>query len=88
MSDIQKVGKKRANEGRRSLHVEVVKVKEYMDRKEHKLSSVTKRITERNKTKDSIAQKTKEKWQGRRMHGHFPHNIDKKLMGYEQSYQW
>jgi hypothetical protein len=53
------VGKKGANEVRRSLHVEVMKVKEYVDRKEHKLISVTKRITERNKTKDSVAQKTK-----------------------------
>ena len=44
--------------------VEVMKMKEYVDSKEHKLSSVTKRITERNKTKDSIAQKTKERWQG------------------------
>jgi hypothetical protein len=64
-----------------------MKVKEYVDNKEHKLSSVTKRITERNKTKDSIAQKTKERWQGRRMHGHFLHNIDEKLVGNERSYQ-
>ena len=68
--------------------VEVTKVKEYVDSKEHKLSNVTKRTTERNKTKDSIAQKTKEIWQGRRMHGHFPHNIDEKLVCNERSYQW
>jgi hypothetical protein len=68
--------------------VEVMKVKEYVDSKEHKLSSVTKRITERNKTKNSIAQKTEERWQGRRRHGHFPHNIDKKLVGNEWSHQW
>lgn len=30
--------------------VEVMKVKEYVDSQEHKLSSVTKRITGRNKT--------------------------------------
>lgn len=37
---------------------------------------------------DSLAQKTKEGWQGRRMHGHFPHDMDGKLVGNEQSYQW
>jgi hypothetical protein len=82
------VGKNRANEVRKTLHVEVRKVKEYVEKKEHKLSSATKRITEKNKTKDSIAKKTKERWQGRRMQGHFPHNIDEKLVGNEQSYQW
>jgi hypothetical protein len=41
-----------------------MKMKEYVDSKEHKLSSVTKRITERNKTKDSIAQKTKKDGKG------------------------
>jgi len=66
--------------------VEVLKVKEYVDSKEHKLSSVTERIMERNKTKDSIAQKAKESWQERRMHEHFPHNIDEKLLGNELSY--
>jgi hypothetical protein len=64
--------------------VEVLKVKEYVDSKEHKLSSAT----ERNKTKDSIAQKMKERWQGRRMHGHFPHNIDEVLLSNERSYNW
>jgi hypothetical protein len=68
--------------------VEVMKVKEYVDSKEHKFSSVTERITERNKTKDSIAQKTKERWQGRRMLEHFPHNTDEKLVDNEWSYQW
>jgi hypothetical protein len=41
-----------------------------------------------NKTKDSIAQKTKEEWQGKRMHGQLPHNLDKKLVEIEQSYRW
>jgi len=34
-----------------------------------------KTITERNKTKDSIAMKTKERWRGKRIHGHCPHNV-------------
>jgi len=41
----------------------------------------------RNKTnKDSKAQKTKERWQGKRMHGQLPHNLDEKLVDTEQSY--
>jgi hypothetical protein len=32
--------------------------------------------------------KTKEKWQGKRMHGQFPHNLDEKLVDNEQSYRW
>ena len=38
--------------------------------------------------KDSIAEKTKERWQGKRMHGQFPRNLDKKLVDIEQSYRW
>ena len=38
--------------------------------------------------KDSITEKTKERWQGKRMHGQFPSNLDKKLVDNEQSYQW
>jgi hypothetical protein len=38
--------------------------------------------------KDSIAQKTKGRWQAKRMHGQFPHSLDEKLMDNEQSYQW
>ena len=30
---------------------------------------------ETRKMKDSIAEKTKEKWHGKRMHGQFPHNL-------------
>jgi len=46
------------------------------------------RPTQRNKQiKDSITEKTKERWQGKRMHGQFPSNLDKKLVGNEQSYQ-
>ena len=38
--------------------------------------------------KDSIAEKTKEKWHGKRMHGQLPHNLDEKLVDIEQSYCW
>jgi protoporphyrinogen oxidase len=38
--------------------------------------------------KDSIAEKTKERWQGKRMHGQFPCNLDKKLVDNKQSYRW
>ena len=29
---------------------------------------------------DSIAENTKERWQGKRVHGQFPHNLDEKLV--------
>jgi hypothetical protein len=38
--------------------------------------------------KDSIAEKTKERWHGKRMHGQLPHNLDEKLVDIEQSYRW
>jgi len=44
--------------------------------------------TERNKTKNRIAEKTKERLQGERMHGQLPHNLDEKLVEIEQSYRW
>jgi hypothetical protein len=34
--------------------------------------------------KDSIAEKTNERWRGKMMHGQFPRNLDEKLN--EQSY--
>ena len=40
-----------------------------------------KTITERNKTKDSIAMKTKKRWWGKRMHGHCPRNVRRKADG-------
>ena len=43
---------------------------------------------ERRKVKDSIAEKTKERWQGKRMHGQLPPNLDEKLVDIEQSYRW
>ena len=43
---------------------------------------------ERIKVKDSIAEKTKERWQGKRMHGQLPRNLDEELVDIEQSYRW
>jgi len=43
---------------------------------------------ERRKVKDSISEKTKERWEGRRMHGQFPRNLDEELVDIEQSYRW
>jgi hypothetical protein len=38
--------------------------------------------------KDSIAEKTNERWHGKRMHGQFPRDLDEKLVDIEQSYRW
>ena len=43
---------------------------------------------ETRKVKDSIAEKTKERWQGKSMHGQLPRNLDGKLVDIEQSYRW
>ena len=43
---------------------------------------------ETRKMKDSIAEKTKERWHAKRMHGQFLRNLDKKLVDIEQSYRW
>ena len=43
---------------------------------------------ETRKIKDSIGEKTKERWQGKRMHGQLPRNLDEKLVDIEQSYRW
>jgi hypothetical protein len=48
----------------------------------------TKVQRETRKMKDSIAEKTKERWHGKRMHGHLPCNLDEKLVDIEQSYHW
>ena len=37
---------------------------------------------------DSTAEKTKERWYGKRMHGQLPRNLDEKLVDIEQSYRW
>ena len=47
------------------------------------------RSTERNKkNNESIAEKTKERWHGKRMHGQLPRNLDEKLVDIEQWYRW
>jgi biopolymer transport protein ExbB/TolQ len=43
---------------------------------------------ETRKVKDSIAEKTKERWHGKRMDGQLPRNLDEKLVDIEQSYRW
>jgi len=43
---------------------------------------------ETRKMKDSIAEKTKERWHRKRMHGQLPRNLDEKLVDIEQSYRW
>jgi len=37
---------------------------------------------------DSIAEKTKERFHGKRMHGQLPRNLDEKLVDIEQSCRW
>jgi hypothetical protein len=41
---------------------------------------------EKRNMKDSIVEKTKERWHGKRMHGQLPSNLDEKLVDIEQSY--
>jgi IS30 family transposase len=61
---------------------------------QHRLSSVTARRLktevqrDTREIKNSIAEKTKERWHGKRMHGQLPRNLDEKLMDIEQSYRW
>ena len=43
---------------------------------------------ETRKMKGNITEKTKERWQGKRMHGKLPRNLDEKLVDIEQSYRW
>ena len=43
---------------------------------------------ETGKLKDSIAEKTKERWQGKKLHGQLPRNLDEKLVDTEESYRW
>ena len=43
---------------------------------------------ETRKIKETIAEKTKDRWQGKRMHGQLPHNLEEKLVDIEQSYRW
>jgi hypothetical protein len=80
--------------------VEIIKLVEYVDRKEDPLIHVV-RTHQRNTNsavlqtarclrtevqretrnmKDSIAEKTKERWHEKRIHGQLPRNLDKKLV--------
>jgi len=43
---------------------------------------------ETRKMKDSIAEKIKERWHGKRMHGQLLRNLDEKLVDIEQSHHW
>ena len=43
---------------------------------------------ETRKIKESIEEKTKGRWHGKRMHGQLPRNVDEKLVDVEQSYRW
>ena len=38
--------------------------------------------------KDTIVEKTKERWHGKRMHEQLPCNLGEKLVDIEQSYHW
>jgi len=44
--------------------------------------------TETRKMKESIAKKTKGKWQGKGMHGQLSCNIEEKRVEIEQSHRW
>ena len=43
---------------------------------------------ETRRMKDSIAEKTKERWHGKGMYGQLPRNLEEKLVDIEQSYRW
>jgi hypothetical protein len=43
---------------------------------------------ETRKIKDSIVEKTKERWHGKRMHEQLPCSLDEKLVDIEKSYRW
>ena len=45
-------------------------------------------VQRETKIKESIVEKTKERWHGKRMHGQLPRNLDEKLVDIEQSYHW
>jgi len=43
---------------------------------------------ETRKMKDSILEKTKERWHGKRMHAQLPRSLDEKLVDIEQPCRW
>jgi hypothetical protein len=82
--------------------VEITKLVEYVDKNEDPLiqvvgthqhgtdSAVLQTEVQRatRKMKDSIAEKTEERWQGKRMHGQLPSSLDEELVDIEQSNRW
>ena len=51
------------------------------------LETSRKHYRKNRHTNDIITEKTKEKWQGKRIHGEFPRKLDEKLVDNEQSYR-
>jgi hypothetical protein len=51
-----------------------------------RLKTEEQRETRKILVRDSIAEKTKEIWHGKRMHGQLPRNLDEKLVDIEQLY--
>ena len=45
-------------------------------------------VQRETKIKENIAEKTKGRWHGKRMHGQLPRNLDEKLVDIEQLYRW
>ena len=43
---------------------------------------------ETRKLKDRMAEKTKQRWQSKRLDGQLPRNLDETLVDIEQSYRW
>jgi hypothetical protein len=41
-----------------------------------------------NQIKTTIARNLKERWEAKRLHGHFPPSLDEGLINKEQSYRW
>jgi cell fate (sporulation/competence/biofilm development) regulator YlbF (YheA/YmcA/DUF963 family) len=52
------------------------------------LDTSKQKYRETRKMKNSITEKTKQKWHEKRMHGQWPRSLDEKLMDIEQSYRW
>ena len=46
------------------------------------------RSTERNEKNKGQYSGENARWQGKRMHGQLPRNLDEKLVDIEQSYRW
>ena len=49
--------------------------------------SLKAEVQRETKIKESVVEKTKERWHGKRMHGKLPRNLDEKLVDIEQSYR-